>query len=169
VHRRRQSRARLSEPARTDRGELRARSLRRSGARLYRTGDLCRIVADGTLVFLGRRDQQVKLRGHRIELGEIEAALRAQPGVRDAIAILHGPSDARRIIAYAATDLDPATLAKQIAPLLPPIAHPALIIPLDAIPTTPNGKRDPARLPDPDRIAATTYLPPQTTPNDSSP
>src|SRR5262249_20355142 len=72
------------------------------------------------------------------------------------------PHDARRIIAYAATDLDPAALARQIAPLLPPIAHPAQIIPLDAIPTTPNGKRDPAKLPDPDSVAATTHAPPQT-------
>ena len=112
--------------------------------------------------FLGRLDQQVKLRGHRIELGEVEAALRAQPGVRDAIAVLHGPKDARRIVAYAATDRDPAALASDIAALLPAAARPALIVPLEAIPATPNGKRDRSKLPDPDAIPTQTYLPPQT-------
>jgi amino acid adenylation domain-containing protein len=132
------------------------------GARLYCTGDLCRRRTDGTVEFLGRLDQQVKLRGHRIELGEIEAALRAQPGVRDAIAVLHGPKDARRIIAYAATDRDPTALASDIAALLPAAARPALIVPLEAIPATPNGKRDRSKLPDPDAIPTQAYLPPQT-------
>jgi amino acid adenylation domain-containing protein/non-ribosomal peptide synthase protein (TIGR01720 family) len=131
-----------------------------AGVRLYRTGDLCRRRDDGTLVFLGRRDQQVKLRGHRIELGEIEAALRAQPGVRDAVAILHGPGDARRIVAYAATEQDPTALAHAIAPLLPPPARPSTIITLQAIPTTPNGKRDRSRLPHP-TTQPRPYIPPQ--------
>src|ERR671927_206809 len=54
------------------------------GARLYRTGDRARYLADGNIEFLGRRDQQVKVRGYRIELEEIEAALRERSGVRDA-------------------------------------------------------------------------------------
>ncbi|KRB71152.1 hypothetical protein ASE07_27260, partial [Noviherbaspirillum sp. Root189] len=57
------------------------------GARMYRTGDLGRYLADGSIAFLGRNDQQVKLRGFRIELGEIEAKLLEQDGVREAVVI----------------------------------------------------------------------------------
>lgn len=71
------------------------------GERLYRTGDLGRWRADGAIVYLGRRDGQVKLRGQRIELGEIEAALRAHPAVRDAAAGLVGDDPvARRLAAW---------------------------------------------------------------------
>src|SRR5690606_23550782 len=58
------------------------------GARLYRTGDVARVKRDGTIDFVGRRDHQIKLRGHRIELGEIDAALRSLPLVREAATIL---------------------------------------------------------------------------------
>jgi natural product biosynthesis luciferase-like monooxygenase protein/FkbM family methyltransferase len=71
------------------------------GLRLYRTGDLGRFRPDGSLDFLGRVDHQVKVRGHRIELGEIEAALRAAPGVRDAVVIARdAASGDRRLAAY---------------------------------------------------------------------
>ena len=57
---------------------------------MYRTGDRARWLSDGTIEFLGRLDQQVKLRGFRIELGEIEAALRQQHAIRDAVAQVRG-------------------------------------------------------------------------------
>ncbi|MEX2631549.1 MAG: amino acid adenylation domain-containing protein [Tistlia sp.] len=73
----------------------------RAGERLYRTGDLGRWRADGAILYLGRRDNQVKLRGQRIELGEIEAALRTHPAVRDAVAGLVGEDAvARRLVAW---------------------------------------------------------------------
>jgi len=71
-----------------------------SGVRLYRTGDLGRFRPDGSMDFLGRVDHQVKVRGHRIELGEIEAALRAAPGVRDAVVVARDASGDHRLAAY---------------------------------------------------------------------
>ncbi len=72
-----------------------------TGARLYKTGDLARYLADGKIEYLGRRDQQVKVRGHRVELGEVEAVLREHRGVREAVVIAREdqPGDLR-IVAY---------------------------------------------------------------------
>ena len=78
-----------------------------AGARLYRTGDLVRRRVDGALEYLGRIDQQVKLRGHRIELGEIETALRAHPSIDDAVVIATETQTGRQLVGYvtcAATD-----------------------------------------------------------------
>jgi amino acid adenylation domain-containing protein/FkbM family methyltransferase len=71
------------------------------GLRIYKTGDLARHLSDGTLVFLGRRDDQLKVRGHRIEAGEVESALRAHPGVRDAVVVRRedAPGESR-LVAY---------------------------------------------------------------------
>ncbi|MFP3700454.1 hypothetical protein SB758_33820, partial [Burkholderia sp. SIMBA_013] len=78
------------------------------GARLYRSGDLCRRRADGSIDFLGRLDQQVKLRGFRIEPGEIEAVLREAPGVTASAVALHGEGDAKRLVGYVVGDADEA-------------------------------------------------------------
>jgi amino acid adenylation domain-containing protein len=69
-------------------------------ARLYRTGDLVRFLPSGELEFLGRRDEQVKVRGFRIEPGEIEAALRTDSSVQDAVVVTEGSADERRLVAY---------------------------------------------------------------------
>ncbi|WP_426752486.1 amino acid adenylation domain-containing protein [Myxococcus sp. Y35] len=121
--------------------------------RAYRTGDLARLSPDGTLEFLGRADDQVKLRGFRVEPGEIERALCAHPDIHDAAVIVDG-DDARekRLIAYvvpesAPIDALPAFLARE----LPDYMVPSLFMPLAALPRTPSGKVDRRGLPAPIR------------------
>ncbi|GLW34743.1 non-ribosomal peptide synthetase [Actinoplanes regularis] len=113
------------------------------GARMYRTGDLVRYRADGGLEFLGRRDQQVKVRGHRLELGEVEGALRAAPGVREAAAALHGD----RLVGYVTGDVDAERVRAGLAAVLPGYAVPSTVLALPALPLTPNGKLDRSALP----------------------
>ncbi len=120
--------------------------------RMYRTGDLVRRRADGRLDFLGRADQQVKLRGHRIELGEIEAALEAVPGLRQAVVMARedSPGDVR-LVAYVTAEgaVDEAALRQHLAAHLPEVMVPAHILRLDAFPLTPNRKVDRKALPAP--------------------
>ena len=124
------------------------------GARLYRTGDRGRWRADGRMEFLGRQDQQVKLRGYRIELREIEAVLRQQPGVREAVVVLREDVPGEpRLVAYVVPAPDAAAglaaLPQQLRAYLPDYMVPAVIVPLEALPLTPNGKTDRQRLPAP--------------------
>ena len=119
----------------------------RSGARLYRTGDRVRRLADGSLVFLGRVDDQVKVRGYRVEPGEVAAALLALPGVREA-AVVAGTSDDGRtrlagyVVAQPGTALDVAELRASLAQRLPDYMVPATLDVLDALPLNANGKID---------------------------
>ena len=119
---------------------------------MYRTGDLVRRREDGRLDFLGRTDNQVKIRGHRIELGEIEAALEAIPGVRQAVVVAReDPPLDTRLVGYVTLDR-PLPDADLIAPLraaLPEVMVPAQIVTLDAFPLTPNRKVDRRALPAP--------------------
>ena len=126
------------------------------GARFYRTGDLVREQPGGTLEFLGRIDNQVKIRGHRIELGEIEAALRGADGVRDGVVhpVTFGPGDVRLIGYVTGKGADPVTLRARLAETLPEIMVPAQIVVLDRMPLTPNGKIDRKALPKPVAEAA---------------
>jgi amino acid adenylation domain-containing protein len=115
------------------------------GGRLYRTGDLARLGSDGQLEYLGRADRQVKVRGMRVEPGEVEAALAAHPLVRQAAVA----ADGGRLIAYvvtAAGDDVPADLHAFLTRRLPAHLVPAALVPLDALPSTPNGKIDYAAL-----------------------
>ena len=137
------------------------------GARLYRTGDIVRWVRPGVLDFVGRRDGQIKLRGHRIELTEIEAALRAIEGVAAAVAIVDGTGESRRILGYVApresTSLDGAALRVHLQATLPAYMVPAAVVVLDALPLNANGKLDRAALPSPDaiRVTAAAYVAPR--------
>ncbi|THA25972.1 amino acid adenylation domain-containing protein [Streptomyces sp. RKND-216] len=123
------------------------------GARLYRTGDLARHRADGLLEFLGRSDNQVKIRGHRIELGEIEARAVEHPDVAACAVLVHGAGGEHpRLVAWIvpATDaFDRRALRTRLAGQLPRHALPAAVCTVSAIPKTPNGKLDRRALPVP--------------------
>ncbi|WP_329427994.1 amino acid adenylation domain-containing protein [Streptosporangium sp. NBC_01495] len=132
--------------------------------RVYRTGDAARWLPDGTIEFLGRLDDQVKLHGLRIELGEIEAALRERAGVRDAAVIVREdvPGD-RRLVAYLVADEPPETARVRVAlgATLPDYMVPSMFVTLDALPLTPNGKLDRRALPVPESPGAAEYVEPE--------
>jgi amino acid adenylation domain-containing protein len=132
-----------------------------NGERWYRTGDRVRWRADGQLEFLGRFDEQVKVRGHRVEPGEVEAALAARPGVAQAAVLVHrDPSDAPYLVGYVVGAADATALRAELATVLPAHLLPAAIVPLDRLPLTANGKLDRAALPAPDAPAAADAVPP---------
>jgi amino acid adenylation domain-containing protein len=115
------------------------------GERIYRTGDIARWLPDGNVEYLGRDDQQVKIRGLRIELGEIENAIRGHPGVADAVAVVKRPSEAvAMIVAYIVCrrDVDIAALKQRLKELLPDYMIPNSFERVDAIPLTSSGKAD---------------------------
>lgn len=118
------------------------------GERMYRTGDLARLRPDGAILYLGRADQQVKIRGQRIELGEVEAALAGTPGV----AQLRVVARDGRLVAYVvpAPGFEPAALLARAAERLPDAMRPAACVPLPALPVNASGKLDRAALPAPD-------------------
>jgi amino acid adenylation domain-containing protein len=133
------------------------------GARLYRTGDLVRWRRDGTIEFVGRNDDQVKVRGFRIELGEIEARLLEYDGVREvAVVAQEDVAGSKRLLAYyteGASDLQQSDgggkpgaeeLRRHLAQRLPEYMVPTAYVRLEALPLTPNGKLDRKRLPAPD-------------------
>ena len=118
-----------------------------AGTRLYRTGDRARWNADGVLEYLGRLDQQVKLRGFRVEPEEIEARLLALAGIAQAVVLVR---DAQLIGYYTAdTELDEQTVKIALAAELPEYMVPALLMRLDAMPLSPSGKLDRRALPEP--------------------
>ncbi|WP_410003752.1 amino acid adenylation domain-containing protein [Pseudomonas syringae] len=133
-----------------------------SGARMYRSGDLARFAADGNVHYLGRIDQQVKLRGFRVELGEIDSLLHQQPGVREAVVLLREdvPGD-KRLVAYVVGPATAETLRAELHRHLPEHMVPTAWVALAQLPLTRNGKLDRQALPVPERQAASAYVAPR--------
>ena len=148
------------------------------GARLYATGDLVRYRRDGSIEFIGRIDQQVKLRGYRIELGEVETALAGQESVSEAVAVVREyETGDKRLVAYVVPtqawleqhpveaesgesdhqELIPQ-LREQLRALLPGYMLPSLFVVLEALPLNANGKVDRKALPDPSDMQAGTEI-----------
>ena len=116
---------------------------RTAGERAYRSGDLGRYrAADGELLFCGRADRQVKLRGFRIEPGEIEQCLRTQPQVREARTLVVGRDEQRRLVCFCTGDLSAEIARDWLRARLPAYMVPAQIHVLDRMPTNANGKID---------------------------
>lgn len=140
------------------------------GGRLYQTGDLAYQLPDGRLVYVGRKDQQVKIRGIRVELGEIEHHLAQHPDIAQAVAhVQRHPNGNQTLVAYIvprdAAASQPTDLRHFISQTLPEHMIPEFIVSLSHLPTTPNGKLDRQALPAPDRqrpALATPFAPPQT-------
>ncbi|MFD4632832.1 amino acid adenylation domain-containing protein [Streptomyces sp. NPDC058284] len=130
------------------------------GERMYRTGDLVVRRPDGNLTYLGRTDQQVKIRGHRVELGEVEAAFAAHPAVRFTAAVAQPDPQvdgAYRLAAYLVLDgADLAAVAAEVGAGLPDFLRPTHYAEVDSIPLTVNGKADTKALPEAKPLGALT-------------
>ncbi|MEW2078954.1 amino acid adenylation domain-containing protein [Streptomyces sp. NPDC013433] len=130
------------------------------GERMYRTGDLVARRPDGNLMYLGRTDQQVKIRGHRVEPGEVEAAFAAHPAVRFAAAVAQpdpGVDGAYRLAAYLVLEgAELAAVAAEVGAGLPDFLRPTHYARVDAIPLTVNGKADTRALPEAKPLGALT-------------
>ncbi|HXS63571.1 MAG TPA: amino acid adenylation domain-containing protein [Streptosporangiaceae bacterium] len=154
----------LNQPGRTA-GRFRPNPFAaESSARLYRTGDIVRWLPDGALDFVGRRDDQVKLRGFRVELGDIEVTLRAHKSVRDAVAAvyqeaLQGAPAQRRLVGYVvpASDAEPCDfdqLREFLRSRLPDHMVPNTLVPITEVPLAVSGKVDRSALPAPAQARA---------------
>jgi aspartate racemase len=120
-------------------------------ARLYRTGDLARYRANGEIEFLGRVDNQVKVRGFRVELGEIESALAEHPSVRDAVVVARKDNGDKHLVAYlvAPAGAEPSIdrIREFLSDKLPDHMVPSVFVVLESFPLSPTGKVDRAALP----------------------
>ena len=124
--------------------------------RMYRTGDLVRYRADGSLEYIGRKDFQIKLRGHRIDLGEIETTLSACEAVEQCVVVCREDAGDKRLVAYVVTkknneDVTPLQMMEHLKEKLPEWMLPTLIVWLPKLPTTAHGKLDRKALPAPER------------------
>lgn len=130
------------------------------GRRRYRTGDLARRLSSGDLVFMGRQDRQVKVRGHRIELGEIEAALAAHPLVRHvAVKTIDARGDGDKVlVAYVVPrpGFDPVKVRAEFDRTMPAWMVPSWLVEIHELPLTANGKLDDRRLPPPAELTSRT-------------
>jgi amino acid adenylation domain-containing protein len=136
------------------------------GDRLYRSGDLARYRKDGEIEYLGRIDQQVKIRGHRIELGEVEAVLGGKAGVKQCVVVVRDDAGrGKQLVAYIeplpAATVNLEVVRKELGQVLPDYMVPSAFVLLEKIPITVNGKLDRRALPAPDHQSES-YRPPVT-------
>ena len=138
------------------------------GARMYATGDLVRRLPDGEIEFVGRRDDQLKIRGFRVEPSEVESVLRRYPPIREAVVI--GDDDGRgerRLVAYVVAEgtVTSEDLKRHAAQWLPEVMIPSAFVVIDSLPLTPSGKVDRLALPSPEKANGTgpdSYIAPRT-------
>jgi amino acid adenylation domain-containing protein len=139
------------------------------GDRLYRTGDVAKYAGDGNIRYLGRTDNQVKIRGHRIELGEVEEKLARQAGVKQAVVEARDYAGDKRLVAYLAPktgqEVSVVEVDRKLREELPDYMVPTAFVIMQELPLTPNGKIDRRSLPGPGgaRFASEeSYVPPRT-------
>ena len=137
-----------------------------SGERLYRTGDRVKVLKDGTLAFLGRMDDQVKVRGYRVEPAEVARVLREQPGVAQAEVVAREDTEGRLqlhsyVVFEDTAQSNTEILREAVVKVLPDYMAPNTIRLLEALPLTANGKVDRRALPEPEETAATGYAAPE--------
>ena len=143
--------------------------------KLYKTGDLVRFLPDGNIEYIGRNDFQVKIRGFRIELGEVERAMCLFPGVKQSVVLAKEYKDSlcnvtenKYLVAYFVISNDEISenieseLYLHLQSCLPEYMVPAILIPLENVPLTVNGKIDRKALPEPEFTQSKNYLAPQT-------
>src|SRR5258708_3929591 len=138
-----------------------------TAGRMYKTGDVARYLADGPFEFLGRNEQQVKMRGFWMELGEIEARVAEHPAVGEAVVLAReDTAGEKRLVAYYTTSLNDGLeentpsaeqLRAYLSASLPEYMVPAAYMELEAWPLTPNGKLDRRALPAPEMVSTTEW------------
>jgi amino acid adenylation domain-containing protein len=135
----------------------------KSGDTLYRTGDIGRWVPNGSIEYLGRGDQQVKIRGHRVEVGEIESALLSLDLVLEAAVTVVQQGDLKSLAAYYTSkhELPAATVRDHLSSSLPAFMVPTYFVQLNAMPLTPSGKLDRRRLPVPSISSVIEFVAPE--------
>ncbi|WP_075732005.1 amino acid adenylation domain-containing protein, partial [Streptomyces acidiscabies] len=121
--------------------------------RMYRTGDVVRWRSDGMLEFVGRADAQVKVRGFRIELGEVESGLLAVEGVAQAVAVVNDGVLIGYVVPEPGIAVDGNAVREGVRSRLPEYMVPTVVVVLDAVPLTPNGKVDRLALPAPEYVS----------------
>ncbi|HLP58744.1 MAG TPA: amino acid adenylation domain-containing protein, partial [Candidatus Deferrimicrobium sp.] len=134
------------------------------GEKCYRTGDLARWLWDGNIEFLGRIDQQIKIRGLRVELGEIVNRLLNVHGVKEAVVLIREEmGDDKYICAYFVSErkYETSELRDYLSKDLPEYMIPSYFVPIDKIPLTPNGKVDRKALPEPGVVSGKSYIAPR--------
>jgi acyl carrier protein len=132
---------------------------------MYRTGDLARWTEDGLVDFVGRADDQVKVRGFRVELAEVESALAGHPGISEAVVVAQrDEAGDQALVGFAVgPDVpDEAALREHAGKLLPDYMVPSAFVVLDSLPLTPNGKVDRLALPVPAPAGSPDYRAPGT-------